>query len=267
VTLPTATAGRVVTIINKGTNPINVYPATSAYIDAIAINTSIQIPANSSLDFRASSTTQWYSTATGDTGSGANVRAASPTLTGPTFTTPALGTPASGTLSNCTSLPISSGVSGLGSGIATALGLNTGGAGAPVLFNGALGTPSSGTLTNATSLPIIAGTTGTLTVARGGTGSTTATGSGDVVLATSPTLLTPILGTPQSGNLSNCTFPTLNQSTTGNAATATKLDTTNWLIEQTGTKIVFRYSGGIVASLDSSGAFITVGEVTAGGTP
>ena len=38
---------------------------------------------------------------------------------------------------------------------------------------------------------------------------------------TSPTLTTPILGTPTSGNLANCTFPTLNQSTTGSAATLT----------------------------------------------
>lgn len=38
---------------------------------------------------------------------------------------------------------------------------------------------------------------------------------------TSPTLVTPILGTPTSGNLANCTFPTLNQSTTGSAATLT----------------------------------------------
>jgi hypothetical protein len=38
---------------------------------------------------------------------------------------------------------------------------------------------------------------------------------------TSPTLTTPILGTPASGNLANCTFPTLNQNTTGSAATLT----------------------------------------------
>ena len=37
----------------------------------------------------------------------------------------------------------------------------------------------------------------------------------------SPTLTSPVLGTPLSGNLSNCTFPILNQNTTGNAATAT----------------------------------------------
>jgi hypothetical protein len=43
---------------------------------------------------------------------------------------------------------------------------------------------------------------------------------------TSPThCTTPALGTPDSGDLTNCTFPTLNQSTTGNADTATKIDT------------------------------------------
>ena len=47
------------------------------------------------------------------------------------------------------------------------------------------------------------------------------TGSGSLVFATSPTLVTPALGTPASGILTNCTFPTLNQSTTGNADTAT----------------------------------------------
>lgn len=51
------------------------------------------------------------------------------------------------------------------------------------------------------------------------------TGSGALVFANSPTLVTPALGTPASGNLANCTFPTLNQSTSGNAATATVLAT------------------------------------------
>ena len=47
------------------------------------------------------------------------------------------------------------------------------------------------------------------------------TGSGALVFATSPTLVTPVLGTPASGTLTNCTFPTLNQNTTGTAATVT----------------------------------------------
>jgi len=47
----------------------------------------------------------------------------------------------------------------------------------PSLTTPNLGTPSAATLTNATGLPIVAGTTGTLSVARGGTGSTTAAGA------------------------------------------------------------------------------------------
>jgi hypothetical protein len=44
------------------------------------------------------------------------------------------------------------------------------------------------------------------------------TGTGVNVFNNTPTLITPILGTPQSGNLANCTFPTLNQNTSGTAA-------------------------------------------------
>lgn len=83
-----------------------------------------------------------------------------------------LGTPSSVTLSNGTGLPLSSGISGLGTGIAAALAINTGTAGAPVLFNGAGGTPSALALTNATGLPLATGVTGILPVASGGTGTT-----------------------------------------------------------------------------------------------
>ena len=89
------------------------------------------------------------------------------TLTSPTFTAPALGTPASGVLTNTTGLPISTGVSGLGTGIATFL-----------------ATPSSANLASAV---------------------TDETGSGSLVFATSPTLVTPILGTPTSATLTNAT--------------------------------------------------------------
>jgi hypothetical protein len=90
----------------------------------------------------------------------------------------------------------------------------------------------NGTTIGASTASTVRGTTGTFTgalsaasasftaalpVLSGGTGVTTSTGTGSVVLNTSPTLVTPILGTPTSGNLANCTFPTLNQNTTGTA--------------------------------------------------
>lgn len=56
---------------------------------------------------------------------------------------------------------------------------------------------------------------GTLAVTAGGTGVTTSTGSGNVVLSTSPTLVTPILGTPQSVTLTSATGLPLTTGVTG----------------------------------------------------
>jgi hypothetical protein len=133
------------------------------------------------------------SAVTDETGTGALVFATSPTLV-----TPTLGTPASGTLTNCTGLPVSTGISGFGTGVATALAVNVGSAGAFVVFNGALGTPSSGTLTNCTGLPISTGVSGL------GTGVATALAV-NVGSAGAFVTFNGALGTPSSGTVTNLT--------------------------------------------------------------
>jgi hypothetical protein len=98
-------------------------------------------------------------------------------------------------------LPVANGGTGItsfGTGVGTALGVNTGSAGAFVVNGGALGTPSSGTLTSATGLPIATGVSGlgtnvatflgTPSSANLAAALTDETGTGLAVFGTTPTL-------------------------------------------------------------------------------
>jgi len=61
VTLPTATVGRLIYVTNAAANPVNVYPATGATIDALAANAAVSLPVGGTILFRAISTTAWRS--------------------------------------------------------------------------------------------------------------------------------------------------------------------------------------------------------------
>jgi hypothetical protein len=99
---------------------------------------------------------------------------------------------------NTTVTPAVGSITGLGTGVATALAVNVGSAGAIVVNGGALGTPSSGTLTNATGLPISTGVSGL------GTGVATALGIA-IGSAGAPVTFNGALGTPSSGTVTNLT--------------------------------------------------------------
>jgi hypothetical protein len=89
---------------------------------------------------------------------------------------------------------------------------------------------------------------GTLAIANGGTGTTSTT------FVNAATNVTGILPTANGG--------------TGNAnGTVAKIVTTNFTIEESGGKLIFKYGATTIASMTSAGVFTTLSDITGNGTP
>ena len=177
VTLPGSSSGtaQVIASAVAGTDTVITLPSTSG---------TVAITGNKLSVFAATSSSELAGVISDETGSGALVFANSPTLV-----TPALGTPSSATLTNATGLPISTGVSGLGTGIATFL-----------------ATPSSANLISAI---------------------TDETGTGALVFANTPTLVTPNIGEATGTSLTLSGDLTVNGTTTTINSTTLTVDDKN----------------------------------------
>jgi hypothetical protein len=144
-------------------------------------------------------------------------------FTNATLTTPILGTPQSGTLTNCTGLPVSTGISGLGTGVATFL-----------------ATPSSANLRTAV---------------------TDETGTGALVFATSPTLVTPTLGVATATSVA--TGPVFGTVQSLSGPGAVNITTLTTAFTSTGTGDALTLADGVAGQLKT---IVYVAEAAGGDT-
>lgn len=125
---------------------------------------------------------------------------------------------------------------------------------------------STTSLSSATGLPIVAGTTGTLTVARGGTGVTTSTGSGSIVLSNTPTLVAPVLGVAAATSINRITLTAATSGATLTIADGKTLTASNTLTlaGTDSTTLTFPATSATIARTDAAQTFAGLQTFTAG---
>jgi hypothetical protein len=157
-------------------------------------------------------------------------------FTNSTLVTPALGTPTSGILANCTGLPVLSGISGLGTGVAAFL-----------------ASPTSANLDAAV---------------------TDDTGTGTLVFSNTPTLITPVIGAATGTSLVLSSFSAVSAAAP-TVASATTISPTTPIAFVSGTTAVVTITapapisaGGGEIVLIPTGAFTwtTAGNIAVAGT-
>jgi hypothetical protein len=129
-------------------------------------------------------------------------------------------------------------------------------------------TPTTGTVTSVTGTSPVASSGGatpaiSLSAGYGDTLNPYASKTANYVLA-SPNASA---GVPTFRAIVAADIPTLNQNTTGTAASTPKLLTTNFTIEESGGKLLFKYGATTIASMSSTGVITSATNIVANGTP
>ena len=230
------TAGNGITVgtaTGEGSTPVITNTGVLSVNGQTGNATGFATTANSLAQFASTSSTELRTLVSDETGSGSLVFSDSPVLI-----TPNIGTASYAVLTNATGLPVSTGISGLGTNVATFLATpssanlaaavtdetGTGNilfSNSPVMVTPNLGTPSAVTLTNATGLPVSTGISGLGTGVATFLGQeptsanlaaliTDETGSGALVFGTSPAITTSLTTPSSSFDLLNTTATTLN---------------------------------------------------------